>query len=239
MSTPVIDERAKEVLKSLIRLHIASGEPVGSENLPRALNRSMSPATLRNIISAQSQFETQAVVDTDGDGIGEYGWFTEMAGTAIPRGGVAVLIPPVLSSALGTLGVNAEINRSGFFFQMFLPDVNGAGLTETAGFANPDPNVCETAWICYAWPADRQTTGNRAFVVNQTGDVLQTNNQTAPHDGAISPPASVRLSVFVPGDFCTDRTTAAFPPSVAVPRLGVAPRTTSATCPIVTGCPSL
>lgn len=152
-------------------------------------NESAAIATLRNIISAQSQFETQAVVDTDGDGIGEYGWFTEMAGTAIPRGGVAVLIPPVLSSALGTLGVNAEINRSGFFFQMFLPDVNGAGLTETAGFANPDPNVCETAWICYAWPADRQTTGNRAFVVNQTGDVLQTNNQTAPHDGAITPPA--------------------------------------------------
>jgi prepilin-type N-terminal cleavage/methylation domain-containing protein len=152
-------------------------------------NESAAIATLRNIISAQSQFETQAVVDTDGDGIGEYGWFTEMAGTAVPRGGVAVLIPPVLSSALGTLGANAEINRSGFFFQMFLPDVNGAGLTETAGFANPDPNVCETAWICYAWPADRQTTGNRSFVVNQTGDVLQTNNQTAPHDGAISPPA--------------------------------------------------
>jgi prepilin-type N-terminal cleavage/methylation domain-containing protein len=152
-------------------------------------NESAAIATLRNIISAQSQFETQAVVDTDGDGIGEYGWFTEMAGTAIPRGGVAVLIPPVLSSALGTLGPLAEINRSGFFFQMFLPDAAGVGVTETAGFAAPDANVCETAWICYAWPADRQTTGNRAFVVNQTGDVLQTNNQTAPHDGAISPPA--------------------------------------------------
>src|SRR5262245_61434493 len=152
-------------------------------------NESAAIATLRNIISAQSQFETQAVVDTDGDGIGEYGWFTEMAGTAVPRGATGVLVPPVLSAALGTLGVNAEINRSGFFFQMFLPDINGAGLTETAGFNNPDSNVCETAWICYAWPQDRQTTGNRAFVSNQTGDVLQSKNDIAPHDGNVNPPA--------------------------------------------------
>ena len=46
-----LDERQKDVLKSVIRLHIATGEPVGSENLARELNRSMSPATLRNVMS--------------------------------------------------------------------------------------------------------------------------------------------------------------------------------------------
>ena len=60
MTTPAIDERAKEVLKSLIRLHIASGEPVGSENLARALNRSLSPATLRNIMA---DLEKQGYLD--------------------------------------------------------------------------------------------------------------------------------------------------------------------------------
>jgi heat-inducible transcriptional repressor len=60
MTTPAIDGRAKEVLKSLIRLHIASGEPVGSENLARALNRSMSPATLRNIMA---ELEKQGLLD--------------------------------------------------------------------------------------------------------------------------------------------------------------------------------
>jgi heat-inducible transcriptional repressor len=60
MTTPTIDERAQEVLKSLIRLHIASGEPVGSESLARALKRSMSPATLRNVMA---ELEKQGYLD--------------------------------------------------------------------------------------------------------------------------------------------------------------------------------
>lgn len=50
MSTS-LDERQKDVLRSVIRLHIATGEPVGSESLARELNRSMSPATLRNVMA--------------------------------------------------------------------------------------------------------------------------------------------------------------------------------------------
>jgi prepilin-type N-terminal cleavage/methylation domain-containing protein len=152
-------------------------------------NESAAIATLRNIISAQSQFQTQAAVDSDGDGIGEYGWFTEMAGTADLRGAPAGtrLVPPVLSAALGTLQADGKtINRSGFFFQMFLPDDAGAGIDEGAG-VDPDSNTCESAWVCYAWPADRNTTGNRAFVVNQTGDVLQTNAQVKQYDGTTVP----------------------------------------------------
>ena len=46
-----LDDRSREVLKSLIQLYIATGEPVGSESLARALNRTLSPATLRNIMA--------------------------------------------------------------------------------------------------------------------------------------------------------------------------------------------
>jgi heat-inducible transcriptional repressor len=49
--TTRLDERGREVLKSVIQLYIATGEPVGSESLARALNRSLSPATLRNIMA--------------------------------------------------------------------------------------------------------------------------------------------------------------------------------------------
>lgn len=45
-----LDERSREVLRSLIRLHVATGEPVGSESLARAMHASVSPATLRNIM---------------------------------------------------------------------------------------------------------------------------------------------------------------------------------------------
>jgi prepilin-type N-terminal cleavage/methylation domain-containing protein len=155
-------------------------------------NESAAIATLRNIISAQSQFQTQAAVDTDGDGIGEYGWFTEMAGNAdlrVGAGGVpGKLVPPVLSGALGTLqGDGTSINRSGYFFQMFLPDAGGAGVEEDAP-TTADPNTAESAWCCYAWPADQHTTGNRSFVVNQTGDVLQTNEQVKQYDGLTTRP---------------------------------------------------
>lgn len=51
MSIPAVDERSKEVLKSLIQLHIATGEPVGSESLSRVLSRPLSPATIRNIMA--------------------------------------------------------------------------------------------------------------------------------------------------------------------------------------------
>ena len=47
----VLDDRSKEVLKLLIQLHIATGEPVGSESLSRLMNRSVSPATVRNIMA--------------------------------------------------------------------------------------------------------------------------------------------------------------------------------------------
>jgi heat-inducible transcriptional repressor len=51
MTTPGLDERSRDVLKSLIQLHIATGQPVGSETLARMFQRSVSSATLRNIMA--------------------------------------------------------------------------------------------------------------------------------------------------------------------------------------------
>lgn len=51
MTMPALDERKSDVLRSLIDLHVQTGEPVGSENLSRVLRRSLSPATLRAIMA--------------------------------------------------------------------------------------------------------------------------------------------------------------------------------------------
>jgi heat-inducible transcriptional repressor len=51
MTAPSLDDRSKEVLRSLIQLHVETGEPVGSESLSRLFNRALSPATLRNIMA--------------------------------------------------------------------------------------------------------------------------------------------------------------------------------------------
>ena len=148
-----------------------------------AANESAAIATLRNIVSAQSQIQSQGAIDTDADGIGEHGWFAEMAGAIALRNAAPAnipLVPPVLSGALGI--VNASlVNKSGYLFQMWLPDAAGPGapVAELAAGGSPggeSANLSENTWATYAWPVGRQNTGNRAFVVNQTGDVLQTNN---------------------------------------------------------------
>lgn len=51
MTMPVLDDRSREVLKSLIQVHVATGQPVGSETLARIFQRSVSSATLRNIMA--------------------------------------------------------------------------------------------------------------------------------------------------------------------------------------------
>jgi len=47
----MIDDRAKRLLKSLVELYIADGQPVGSRTLARAAGLELSPATIRNVMS--------------------------------------------------------------------------------------------------------------------------------------------------------------------------------------------
>jgi len=46
-----MDERAKSLLKTLVELYIADGQPVGSRTLSRASGLELSPATIRNVMS--------------------------------------------------------------------------------------------------------------------------------------------------------------------------------------------
>ena len=94
-------------------------------------NETAAIATLRNIISAESQFQTTSRADDNNNGVGEYGTFGEMSGNIGVRGG-AVLNPPVLSTSFRTVNANGEVSRSGYIYKMFLPDANGVGVAEVA-----------------------------------------------------------------------------------------------------------
>ena len=142
-------------------------------------NETAAIATLRNIISAESQFQTTARADENNNGVGEYGTFGEMSGSIGVRGN-AILNPPVLSTAFRTVNANGEVSRSGYLFSMYLPDAAGDGLPEVAGGgadANTDADLAETTWCCYAWPANFGNTGNRSFFVNQGGDIVASEDQ--------------------------------------------------------------
>ena len=52
--TPIItelNERSREIFRHLVEAYVQTGEPVGSRTLSRRLNESLSPATIRNVMS--------------------------------------------------------------------------------------------------------------------------------------------------------------------------------------------
>ena len=159
-----------------------------------AANETAAIATLRNIVSAQAQFQQSSKADTDNDGTGEYGGFLELSGAQAGRM-AAVLIPPVLSGAFRVLNANREVTRSGYFFAMYLPGPAGPGegvLEPAAAFAaaDIDPDLAETTWCCYAWPVNYNQSGNRTFFTNQAGDVVATEDSNYSGTGAGPAPDS-------------------------------------------------
>jgi len=153
-------------------------------------NESAAIATLKNISSGQAQCQASGIIDTNSNGQGEYGFFGELSGSIAIRGGTQQITPPVLSAAFGNVSA-ARVTRSGYVFQMFLPDTNSAGIAEDAdgGDAGNDNNVdagnCEVLWCCYAWPSVAGSSGNRTFFINQSGDVLSTNGATTQYSNAV------------------------------------------------------
>jgi len=141
-------------------------------------NETASIATVRNIISAQAQFQQSGKADADDDGTGEYGGFVELSGGGIGRMN-GLLVPPVLSGAFQTLNANGEVSRSGYFFRIFLPDDNGVGVAEPAagypaGGGTINADLAETTWCVYSHPVNYNQSGNRTFFTNQAGDVIGT-----------------------------------------------------------------
>ena len=162
-------------------------------------NESAAIATLKNISSAQSQCQASGIVDANNNGAGEYGYFAELAGGAAVRnnetGGVGTerISPPFLSGAFTNVS-SSRVLRSGYYFQMYLPDTAAAPLAEAASGGASSVKVsaanAEVMWMCYAWPASFGNSGKRTFFVNQAGDVLATRNTTQKYNGTTKAPKS-------------------------------------------------
>ena len=161
-------------------------------------NENAAIATLRSIAAAQQQLQASAAIDTNADGGGEYGYFGELAGAdpirvyngGTPAEGAAadLLDPTYLPNQFGNVvtdGAGGVVERQGYYFKIFLPE---AGLSPIAGVAEdptggnpgtlPDPENCELIWCCYAWPVQTTKSGNRAFFINEQGDVMGTQNRS-------------------------------------------------------------
>lgn len=163
-----------------------------------AANENAAIATLRSLAAAQAQFQATGLVDTDGDGGGEYGFLGELCGSTPLRvgttaGGVAMgtemIAPPILPMSMTpqTTPSGAGVTlRSGYVFQVWLPDADMAGVCETgAASAGPGPSSssAEVHWCAYAWPLDFGKSGGRAFCINQDGDIFSVENDGQTYSG--------------------------------------------------------
>ncbi len=158
----------------------------------KAANEISAIATLRNLTSAQAQFQATARADVDNDGVGEFGVFQELSGALEVRtqadgsnSGGRLLSPAILSGAFKLVREGGTVKRSGYCFRIWLPDADGKGVCEDKGkilgAGKIHTDYAETTWCIYAWPQKLGTTGDRAFCANQSGDIIGAKGHT--YDG--------------------------------------------------------
>ncbi|MEO6709270.1 MAG: prepilin-type N-terminal cleavage/methylation domain-containing protein [Planctomycetota bacterium] len=161
-------------------------------------NESSAMATLRTIATAEAQTLASSMIDSNGDGCGEYAYFAEMAGlkpARISAGGspaagivgIDELRPSALISGMGNVNGGC-VQRSGYYFQLWLPGATVGGAIPPipedptggkAGAPFPDAGSCSGVWCAYAWPVLAGRSGNSVFFMNQTGQMLQMFNRGA------------------------------------------------------------
>jgi len=209
---PVRAPRATIAVLAVILALFAS--PALSTQQPNviATNEAAAISTLRQVAAVQSIFKRALDIDTNCDGVGEYGYFAELAGTqpmrvgigspgaCVPTAGVYgvdELSPPLLRSAFGMV-ISSSVVHQGYVFQVWLPDAQVGGMVRAHAedpfggkLAAPYPDSSNGArmWCCYAWPIAYGQTGRRAFFINQRGQVLRCSNRsTMPFTGATNTP---------------------------------------------------
>ena len=168
----------------------------------RNANESAAIATLKAIAAGQAQLQAGKAIDTNTNGFGEFGYLSELAGGVGVRNASGsasndYLRPALLSPAFKNISTDAGVvggmaRRSGYRFQLYLPNSAKAGIPEAdAGGVNtpaPDALTSESLWCCYAWPTSYGTTGTRAFFINQSGEVLGTSNRLQRYSGELRYP---------------------------------------------------
>ena len=77
--------------------------------------------------------DTDEDADEDNDGTGEFGVFGELSADDNVRGTTSTISPSVLSGAFKAVDGDGEVSRSGYLFQIFLPNDAGLGIPEDDG----------------------------------------------------------------------------------------------------------
>ena len=92
-------------------------------------------AIMHNVAAVQKTIQSHPVIDMDHDGVGEFAFFAELAGTgslrAHPDAPTVKLSPSLLSTALGKVGEKGCVKYSGYCFRMFVAGRDGRPIAES------------------------------------------------------------------------------------------------------------
>jgi prepilin-type N-terminal cleavage/methylation domain-containing protein len=172
-----------------------------------AANEATTMATLKMIVTQEAVFRCRGEIDQNQNGLGEFGLLGELSGELALRPGTThVVNPPYLSQQLTTGGNkgNGTAHKSGYLYTLYLstatPDnPNAAGndldLGGNNGTGGPAANAAalgfqEMNFAVYAWPAELRHSGQRAFFVNEIGDIYTTRMDANTYDGVAAKPAA-------------------------------------------------
>ena len=148
-------------------------------------NETAAIATLRNMVSAEAQFQSTSLADTNNNGIGEYGFIGELCGAVGIRGGSAIRLP-TLSTAFQSVNAVGRVQRGGYYFILALPGASGTAVIQnTMNLVSAD--LAETTWAAYAWPTSFGNSGNRTFFINQHGNMISTLDQNYSGPAGLAP----------------------------------------------------
>ncbi len=168
-------------------------------------------ATMRNLVAAQYQVLAMGLIDSNGNDCGEFGFFGEMTGATKLRDktglGSVKMSPPVLSPRFKVKGQRVE--RMGYVYQIWLPGTNGGAVAEAKDggvdvHEMPDSTMSEVCFVAYAWPVEQGKTGNRVFVIDQSGDVIVSDNVTQKYSGTKKTPTAFSAAAAGVREFGTD-----------------------------------
>ncbi len=159
-------------------------------------NEAAAARALREVLAAQVLVRDSGLLDTDGDGRGEFAFLQELSGERVPRAGKSLLAegaagvrrgapPGPLPQFYLRLEEDGEARITGYAYRVYLPGAGGAAVAEShrgtslSTTGTVDAGLGSDTWCAYAWPVDRAgewwwpASGRAAFFVNQAGVVLR------------------------------------------------------------------
>ncbi|MFH0884839.1 MAG: hypothetical protein V1861_03960 [Candidatus Micrarchaeota archaeon] len=153
-------------------------------------NESSAIGTLKAISAGEEMFRTASCVDCNNNGIGEYGFLTELSGRRNCRhSDINVSNSPYIAHLLGDVDEIGRAMRRGYYFILYLP---GYSKTLSDGNISEGPaDLQEESYVCYAFPVRPGITGKRVFAISPMGTVLCLLNKNLKWGADCIPPAGL------------------------------------------------